>query len=114
MNGQKYDYRLYEYEPVVEDDGATGYFVQETVFTVPQQPLAQSIVAAPPDGVLFRPVSEVFSSARGSLNNPDNVLSKPVGELLSSARESLNDSVLSRPVREVFGPTAARRRRLAT
>ncbi len=111
MNGQKYDYSLYEYEPVVEEHNDT-YFVPEATVVLPEQPLAQNIVGAPVDGVLFRPVSEVFSAARGSLN--DSVLSRPVGELMSSARGSLNDSVLSRPVREVFGLTAARRRRLAT
>lgn len=113
MNGQKYDYSLYEYEPVVEEF-TSGYFVKDTApAPVHEQALAQTIVGAPTEGMLFRPVSEVFSAARGSIN--DSVLSKPVGELLTSARESLNDSVLSRPVREVFGPTAARRRRrLAT
>ena len=82
MNGQKYNYSDYEWEPV-EEELSLGYYVEDSsAATVPVQaaPLAPQITVTP----------------------PDSVLSRPVGELIAAARESIGESVLSRPVGEIF------------
>ena len=93
MNGQKYDWRMYEYEPVVEET-TIDYFPAEEPTAAP---LAAPIIVTPQEGVLSRPVGELIASARESIH--DSVLGKPVGELLTSA---VGDSVLGKPVGELL------------
>ncbi|HVF21077.1 MAG TPA: hypothetical protein VNA14_12670 [Mycobacteriales bacterium] len=107
MDGQKYDWKMYEWEPVVDQSSVDAYFQTETppadIAAAAGAPLAAPIVVVPPESVLSRPVGELLTAAVG-----DSVLARPVGELLVSAREAVSDT-LHKPVGDVLRDALGRR-----
>lgn len=88
MNGTRFNYEDYAWQPPAPQAGDNAYFFAAVKTPVAPQPEPQAaFVAKPQDGVLHRPVGELIA---------DSVLSKPVGDLIA-------DSVLSRPVSELLG-----------
>lgn len=73
MNGSRFNYEDYAYEPVA--DPQESYFLSVRSETRPEP--AVTFVATPPESVLSKPVGELIA---------DSVLSKPVGELLGRKR----------------------------
>ena len=79
MNGSRFNYEDYAYEPPVDERRGGDYYLAATPVPAPVAPaprLAADIHVAPVESILHRPVGELIENS---------VLSKPVSEVLSSA-----------------------------